>query len=152
MWLENRRRRKGEKQKLVPKYVGPYTTVDSRTNHTYLINRDRQESWQNECRLKLYRPCENPSGKAPYIVEPSRRPNMKGAVKRQPTTTRDRQTRNRDPLLDELFPPAAVVPLLLTTTPPIAEATPELPKRNHQRPNRVCEPGSLVRVQHWIQR
>ena len=132
VWLENRRRRKGENPKLTLKYVRPYTIVDSRPNHTYLINRDRQESWKNECRLKLYRPCEHPSDKAPYTAEPSRQPNMKGAVKRQQTTTRDEQTPHRDQLLDELFSPAVLVPPPPTATPPVEEDTHELPKQNNQ--------------------
>ena len=107
--------------------------MDSRPNHTYLINRDRQESWQNECRLKLYRPCESPSDRAPYAIELPRRPNMKGAVKRRQTTTRDEQVPSRNQLLDELFPPAVLAPPPPTITPSVEEDTRELPKRNNPR-------------------
>ena len=132
MWIENRRRRKGENPKLTSKYVGPYTIVDDRPNHTYLINRDGQESWQNECQLKLYRPCEHPSGKAPYTAEPTRRPNMKGAVKKRPAKASSEPIPHRDQLLDELFPPAVVVPPPPTVTPSVEKDTRELSKRNNQ--------------------
>ena len=135
VWLENRRKRKWENPKLTPN-VGPYTIINSWLNHTYLIRRCQQEPWQNECRMKLYRPCDNPSGKAPYLIEPSRRPNMKGAVKRQQPTTRYEQTLNRDQILDELFPPAIATPPPPAAVSPITETTCELCVRNHQHPER----------------
>ena len=155
VWLENRRRRKGENPKLTSKYVGPYTIVDSRPNHTYLINKDRQESWQNECRLKLFRPCEHPSGKAPYTTEPSRRPNMKGAVRKRQTTGGSGQVTYRDQLLDELLPPAVLAPPLPTATPQVEEDNPELSNRSDQSltgqdtppqdPTQDTAPGTGVR-------
>ena len=44
VWLENKRRKKGENPKLQPKYVGPYEVKEARLNHTYLIDRSQQES------------------------------------------------------------------------------------------------------------
>ena len=82
VWLENKRRRKGENTKLQPKYVGPFEVIASRKNHTYLIERNQQSSWQNECRLKIFRPCDEPSGKGPCLVEPRRHLNMKGNTRR----------------------------------------------------------------------
>ena len=66
---------------------------------------------------------KTPPEKPPYSVEPSRRPNKKGAVKRQQTNTRDRQMPHREQLLDELFPPAVVAPPSPTVTASKEEAT-----------------------------
>ena len=84
VWLENRRRRKGDNSKLQPKFVGPYKVVKVFDNHTYLIDRQGQDSVQNECRLKLYHPCPEEAGKAPTALEPRRRPNMKGTTRHRP--------------------------------------------------------------------
>ena len=84
VWLENKRRKKGENPKLQPKYVGPYEGKECRPNHTYLINRSQQDSWQNEGRLKLFRPCREPAGQAPLLLEPRRRRNMKGKTRDKP--------------------------------------------------------------------
>jgi hypothetical protein len=81
VWLLNKRRRKGENPKLQPRFLGPYRVVEARANHTYKIERQGQCSVQNEGRLKLYYPCNEPLGKAPARVEPRRRNNMKGATK-----------------------------------------------------------------------
>jgi hypothetical protein len=84
VWLLNKRRRKGENPKLQPRFVGPYKIIEARKNHTYRIERQGQSSVQNEGRLKLYRECTEPTGKAPTTLEPRRRPNMKGATRQQP--------------------------------------------------------------------
>ena len=81
VWLQNRRRRKGENPKLQQKFVGPYEVIEAYGNHTYKIDKQGQSSVQSETRLKLYRPCEAESGRAPASLEPRRRPNMRGAVK-----------------------------------------------------------------------
>ena len=57
---------------------------------------------------------------------------MKGAVKKRQATTRGEQVPNRDQLLDELFPPAVLVPPPPTVTPPIEKDTHELPIRHYQ--------------------
>ena len=80
VWLQNRRRRRGDSNKLQPKFVGPYQVLEAYENHTYLIDRQGQDSVQNEVRLKLHHPCSTELGKAPASLEPRRRPNMKGAL------------------------------------------------------------------------
>ena len=62
--MQNVRRRKGEAPKLQPKFVGPYEMVEAFQNHTYLLERLGQTTVQNECRLKLYRPCTERAGQA----------------------------------------------------------------------------------------
>ena len=86
VWLENRRRRKGENPKLQAKFQGPYTVVRSWNNHTYQIERHGQASIQNECRLKAFRPCPEEVGRAPVTLEPNRRPNMRGMTRRRERT------------------------------------------------------------------
>ena len=44
VWLVNKRRKKGETPKLQPKYVGPYTILQSFANHTYKLERQGQAS------------------------------------------------------------------------------------------------------------
>ena len=83
VWLQNRRRRRGDSNKLQPKFVGPYQVLEAYENHTYLIDRQGQDSVQNEVRLKLHHPCTAELGKAPTSLEPRRRPNMKGALRRR---------------------------------------------------------------------
>ena len=86
VWLENRRRRKDENPKLQAKFQGPYTVIRSWPNHTYQIERSRQTSIQNEGRLKAYRPCPEEVGRASVTLEPNKRPNMKGAIRRRERT------------------------------------------------------------------
>jgi hypothetical protein len=76
----NKRRRKGQNPKLQHKFVGPYVVVESYPSHTYKLERQNQVSIQNEGRLKMYRPCGTSAGQAPGLIEPTRRPNMKGIV------------------------------------------------------------------------
>jgi hypothetical protein len=83
VWLENRRRRKGENPKLQRKFVGPYRVIKAWENHTYTVERQGQQSTQNECRLKLYHACPEPIGQAPGTQEATRRPNMRGATRRR---------------------------------------------------------------------
>ena len=81
VWMPRRRRRKGENSKLSAKRVGPYRVIQSFPNHTYTIERRGQRSVQSEHRLRAYKPCSNYHGKAPVLLEPSRRPNMRGVRK-----------------------------------------------------------------------
>ena len=81
--LINKRRRKGQNPKLQSKFVGPYKVIDCYPSHTYKIERHGQASIQSEKRLKLYTPCQTPEGQAPTLLEPTRRPNMKGITRRE---------------------------------------------------------------------
>ena len=103
VWLEHRRRKQGEKPKLLPKLVGPYQVLEIHKNHTYLIEISGQHPWQNKSRLKLYRKCEVQVGKAPLTLEPRSRPNMKGATKRERRTQVKQEVTTED--LVEEFPP-----------------------------------------------
>ena len=105
VWLENRRRRKGENPKLQAKFQGPYTVTRSWPNHTYQIERSGQTSIQNECRLKAYRPCPEEVGRAPVMLEPNRRPNMRGAIKR-----RERAPSPEPWMLSPMHPPVLEPP------------------------------------------
>ena len=82
VWMVNKRRRKGENPKLQAKFIGPYDIIQAYLNHTYLIERQGQQSIQSESRLKLYKACGEAVGRAPATIEPTRRPNMKGAVRK----------------------------------------------------------------------
>ena len=95
VWLENRRRKKGENPKLQAKFLGPYTVTRAWPNHTYEVKCRGQVSIQNECRLKAYRPCPDEIGRAPVILEPNRRPNMRGATRQ----------RERSPSPESWYPP-----------------------------------------------
>ena len=44
VWLKNRKRKKHEKPRLLPKFVGPYLVKEVRRNHTYLIEKGGQSS------------------------------------------------------------------------------------------------------------
>ena len=94
VWLQNRRRRKGENPKLQQKFIGPYQVVEAYDNHTYKIDRQGQSSVQSETRLKLYRPCMAESGKAPVSLEPRRRPNMRGALRPRSKKPRPRKQKS----------------------------------------------------------
>ena len=110
VWLENKRRRKGENPKLQPKFVGPYEVLAAWGSHTYRIERQGQQSVQHESRLKPYRACNEPSGRAPATLEAARRPNMKGAATRA----------RKEPVLPEAEPePLPVV---------VPPARPEVPR------------------------
>lgn len=76
--MKNYRKKKGDCHKLSAKYVGPYVVLEAFENHTYRLKRNGQESIQNESRLKCYKPCSNPAGQAPALLELPRRPNMRG--------------------------------------------------------------------------
>ena len=81
VWMKNHRKRRGDCQKLQPKFVGPFKVLEAFPNHTYRIAQSGQESVQNESRLKRFLPCSYKTGQAPVLVEPSRQLAMKG-VKR----------------------------------------------------------------------
>ena len=106
MWLENRRRQKGKNSKLQAKFQGPYTVVQSWANHTYRIERHRQTFIQNECPLKAFRPCPEEVGRAPVMLEPNRRPNMRGMTRR-----RERTPSPEPWLIPPANPPAIELPI-----------------------------------------
>ena len=83
VWLQNRRRRKGESPKLSPKFVGPYRVIEAWANHTYKIAHAGQTSVQNECRLKWYNAGTATPGQTPLTTELPRRPNMRRAPKEE---------------------------------------------------------------------
>ena len=102
--LENKRKKQGDNPKLKKKFLGPYEVVQSYSNHTYEIERQGHVSVQNECRLKLYRPCLEESGQAPGWREPNRRPNMKVATRNDPQRNNASQTGTSDQgLLENLY-------------------------------------------------
>ena len=78
--LQSKRKRKGRSNKLQTKFCGPYMITESWNNHTYQVEKNGQVSVQHESRLKLHKISQHASGQAPVVLEPSRRPNMKGAV------------------------------------------------------------------------
>lgn len=43
--------------------------VEAFQNHTYLLERLGLSTVQNECRLKLYRPCTERAGQAPRMLD-----------------------------------------------------------------------------------
>jgi hypothetical protein len=86
--LQSKRKRKGRSTKLQPKFCGPYLITKTWNNHTYQIEKNGQVSVQHESRLKPYRISQHASGQAPAVLEPIRRPNMKGAIdKRQKSSS-----------------------------------------------------------------
>ena len=82
VWLENKKRRKGENPKLQLKFVAPYEVLAAWGSHTYQLQKQGQRSVQHESRLKPYRACVEPAGQAPATLEPTRRHKMKGAALR----------------------------------------------------------------------
>jgi hypothetical protein len=166
VWLENRRR-KGDNPKLQQKFVGPYHIVGAWPNHTYTIKRQGQRSTQNECRLKLYHACPEPAGRAPGTQEVTRRPNMKGAIQREPRpalpepvampgeTLMDTIERAKRERMAETRTPLESVPPLETglATPPVENPpiVEELPSRAREttptteRPTPVDEGPSIPR-------
>lgn len=81
VWMISKLGREGENIKPFCKHGGSYHVVESLPNHTCIIERDGKHSTQPEHRLKIFRPCSNKCGCAPVLVEPKRRPNMKGTRK-----------------------------------------------------------------------
>ena len=65
VWIENKRREKGENPKLQSKFIGPYHVLEAWRGHTYKLERLGQTSTQHESRLKPYRPCPEATGQAP---------------------------------------------------------------------------------------
>ena len=63
--------KEGRESQASTKFVGPYEVVAAFDNHTYLLERLGQRTVQNECRLKLYRPCEEKTGQAPGTLDPT---------------------------------------------------------------------------------
>ena len=78
VWLQNKRRKKGDINKLQQKFVGLYHVIETYDNHTYKIEQQGPSSVQNEVRLKLYHSCAAEPGRAPPVsLEARRQPNMR---------------------------------------------------------------------------
>jgi len=77
-WMTSHRRRRGQAAKLQPKSVGPYCVIEAMANHTYKVERFGQVSVQNEARLKPYWASPDAAGQTPPLLEPVRRPPMRG--------------------------------------------------------------------------
>lgn len=80
VWLVNKWTRKGQNPKLQAKYVGSYAVVEGYTNHTYKI----WTNLQSEGRLTLHQACVNAAGRAQVVLEPTRKPNMRGTTRQNP--------------------------------------------------------------------
>jgi len=78
VWMISHRRRRGQAAKLQPKFVGPYCVIEVMSNHTYTVERSGQVSIQNEARVKPYWASLDAAGQAPPLLEPTRRPPMRG--------------------------------------------------------------------------
>jgi len=76
--MTSHRRRRKQAAKLQPKFVGPYCVIEVMENHTYKVECSGQGSIQNEARLKPYWASPDAAGQAPLLLEPARRPTMRG--------------------------------------------------------------------------
>ncbi|XP_067929640.1 uncharacterized protein [Watersipora subatra] len=65
--LVRKRKRKGQNEKLCPKFVGPFRIIEVRPNHTYKLERNGQEYLQNESRMKPFIEYPEEVGQAPFI-------------------------------------------------------------------------------------
>lgn len=151
VWLLNKRKRRGHNSKLVPKFLGPYKVLEVYPNHTYKISRHGQESIQNESRLKPYKTCDEFTGQAPTILEPTRRPNMKGAIsKGNPKLPIDAEITNEDTDIHHpfLLPEATEDKLLqdksieTATTPTVCNDKQGIPTNGTVQQKRVIEPAT----------
>lgn len=69
--LENWWKKATKVNKLYPKFVGPYTILEVWSSRVCRIERNGQQSVQNELRLKPFQPCLETIGEAPVILEPN---------------------------------------------------------------------------------
>jgi transposase InsO family protein len=53
VWLKSFYKQKGKSKKLMPKYIGPYTILETLPHHTYRMERNGKISIQHEGRIKL---------------------------------------------------------------------------------------------------
>ena len=107
--MVNKRRRKGEMQKLQSKFVGPYTIMESWPNHTYRIEQGGKSSVQHELRLKPYFPSSDSQGRAPVLREKTRSHSTgvshvpgAGQTNDPPTVPRDAVPDHTDPTPEEV--------------------------------------------------
>ena len=61
VWLKSFYKRKGKSQKLMPKYVGPYSIIEVLPHHTYRMERNGKYSIQHEGRIKLLQETTQPT-------------------------------------------------------------------------------------------
>ena len=101
--LQNVRQKKGENPKLQPKFVGPYKVISVFDNHTYSLERLGRRTVQNECRLKLYRPCAEKTGQAPGTLNPTgcKKPAKARQTRRQAPAAPSRSAIRCEPRLEE---------------------------------------------------
>jgi len=78
VWMTSHRRRRGQAAKLLPRFVGSYCVIEVITNHTYKVEQSGQVSVQNKARLKLHWASPDAAGQAPPLLEPARRPPIRG--------------------------------------------------------------------------
>lgn len=65
------------------KFVGPYIKSLKSGLFTLIVLRKMETSVEHENRLKPFRPGTHARGRAPTLLEPSRRPNMKGTGRKR---------------------------------------------------------------------
>ena len=88
---------------------------------------------QNEARLKPFNNRDEEVGQAPIILEPSRRPNMKGARQSRPKEPPDPPNPGHD-ILSEVYDPSGEPSV--TETPPQLNIQEETAEEQSLRPRR----------------
>jgi len=78
VWMTSHRWRRIQAANLQPKFMGPYCVMELMPNHTYKVECSGQVSVQKEARLKPYWVSPDAARQAPPLLEPARRPTMKG--------------------------------------------------------------------------
>ena len=131
--MRSKRKRKGQNYKLSQKFVGPYKVTKVWPNHTYKVERNGQASIQNEACLKPFNNCDEEVEQAPIILEPSRRPNMKGARQSRPKEPPDPPNPGHD-ILSEVYDPGGEPSV--TETPPQLNIQEETAEEQSLRPRR----------------
>ena len=82
VWLVSKRKYgRGISRKLQPKFTGPYKIIAVWPNHVYQVEKNGQSSVEHKSRLKPFRACSNPRGRAPALSEPRRLPNFRGKAR-----------------------------------------------------------------------
>ena len=85
---------------------------------------------------KAYRPCPEEIGRAPVTLEPTRRPNMRGAIRRRERTPSP-DTWTRPPWLLPP-PPQPAIELPLPGTEQQADSAPQ-PAQREEMPSQMAE-------------
>jgi len=82
--MANYSRRRGQSNKLQPRFVRLCLVVEALPNHTYKIERSGQVSIQNEAHLKLHWANPDAVREAPLLLEPSTQTAMLDRVQHRP--------------------------------------------------------------------